>query len=205
MLAGAVALLGAAAATPAPAQTSGGAARPSPSAGPVAEPAPPSDPAPAPPPPARLDRPARPPPPPRLPTVAAPLPGLESLPGGGWRLRFGAGTSALPPAAAGTLGDLSRRLLSQEPPVAGPGGGGRFTVVAQASGPADDLSVARRLSLARGIAVKDALVAGGLPATRIDIRPMGRTEDTVDAVDIIPPETRAPQPPQGGAPGGGGR
>ena len=38
--------------------------------------------------------------------------------------------------------------------------------------------------------MKQALVAGGLPATRIDIRPMGRTEEAADVVDVQPPGYR---------------
>jgi outer membrane protein OmpA-like peptidoglycan-associated protein len=50
-----------------------------------------------------------------------------------------------------------------------------------------DASAARRLSLARALAVKQALAEGGLPPTRIDLRPLGRTEEAVDAVDVLPP------------------
>jgi hypothetical protein len=42
--------------------------------------------------------------------------------------------------------------------------------------------------------VKEALVAGGLPATRIDIRPLGRTGDAMDAVDVQPPGLRRAAP-----------
>jgi hypothetical protein len=76
-------------------------------------------------------------------------------------------------------------------------------VLAQASGPAADVSSARRVSLARGLAVKEALVAGGLPPTRIDIRPMGRTEEAADAVDVLPPGyAPAPRPADGATPAG---
>jgi hypothetical protein len=145
----------------------------------------PADPAPAPPDPANLA--AR-------PGLAAPAPatpagrpftlppGMEALPDGAWRLRFPAGREAPPRAADAALAELGRRLA------AGPEG--RVVLLAQSSGPAD-VSTARRVSLARGLAVKEALVAGGLAATRIDIRPMGRTEEAADAVDVQPPGTRA--------------
>lgn len=106
--------------------------------------------------------------------------GLEALPNGGARLRFPAGTDSLPQGAEGSLADLGRRIA------AGPAG--RVTVTAQASGPVADISAARRTSLARAIAVKQALAAGGLAPTRIDLRPMGRTGEAFDAVDIQPPE-----------------
>jgi hypothetical protein len=41
---------------------------------------------------------------------------------------------------------------------------------------------------ARALAVKAALAEGGLPPTRIDLRPQGRTEEAADAVDVLPPE-----------------
>jgi len=95
--------------------------------------------------------------------------GMEALPEGGFRLRFADGTAALPAEAAGSLAGLGSQLA------AGPAG--RVVVTGQASGPVADISIARRLSLARGLAVKQALAAGGLAPTRIDLRPMGRTAD----------------------------
>jgi hypothetical protein len=149
-------------------------------------PAPP-DPALAPPAPARL-QPDAPPwtadPLPR-PRPSSPLPGLEPRADGGWRLRLPAGGDpALPAAAQASLGELGRRLAAQPQ--------GRITVIAQVSGPATDVSAARRLSLARGIAVKEAMTAGGLAETRIDIRPAGRTAEAVDAVDVLPPGVPVP-------------
>lgn len=159
------------------------AAQPEPGQPAAPEPLPP-DPAPAPPAPARLDAPAPAAPAPAPAAATRPLAGLETLPGGGWRLRFADGQKAVPPPAAVALAELARRLAQQE--------AGRFTLESQVSGPAADVSAARRLSLHRGIAVKEALVAGGLPGTRIDIRPLGRTEAAVDAVDILPPEVQRP-------------
>ncbi|MCB4821784.1 OmpA family protein [Roseicella aerolata] len=149
----------------------------------------PAEPAPAPP--APVDLSVRPPPapPPAAPVAAArPFalpPGMEALPEGAWRLRFSPGAEAPPRTAEPALAELGRRLA------AGPEG--RVVLLAQASGPAD-ISAARRLSLARGVAVKEALVAGGLPATRIDIRPLGRTGDATDAVDVQPPGLRRAAP-----------
>ena len=114
------------------------------------------------------------------PATAAPvplvldLPGLERLPQGGWRV---AGP-ALPPSLA-TLG----RALAE----AVPEGRGRVTLVAEVSAPPDDPSTARRESLARAVAVRGALERGGLPVTRMDIRPLGRTAAARDVVDILPP------------------
>ncbi|MBX9698975.1 MAG: hypothetical protein K2X74_06045, partial [Acetobacteraceae bacterium] len=104
---------------------------------------------------------------------------LEPRADSGWRLRFAPGTPALPQGSGASLGELGRRLAGQPD--------GRVTVIAQVAGPAEDVSTARRLALARGLAVKAALVAGGLEETRIDIRPLGRTEEATDAADILPP------------------
>ncbi|MFC7688527.1 OmpA family protein [Paeniroseomonas aquatica] len=112
---------------------------------------------------------------------------MEALPEGGFRLRFADGTAALPAEAAGSLAGLGSQLA------AGPAG--RVVVTGQASGPVADISIARRLSLARGLAVKQALAAGGLAPTRIDLRPMGRTADAADAVDVLPRRRNPPVRP----------
>jgi hypothetical protein len=117
------------------------------------------------------------------PALPLPLPaGMSPLPGGAYRLGLRAGETALPAATAPTLAEIGRRLAAASAP-----GHGRITVEGQASGPANDASAARRLSLARAIAVRDALVAGGLEETRIDVRALGRTAAALDAADILPP------------------
>jgi hypothetical protein len=40
--------------------------------------------------------------------------------------------------------------------------------------------------------VREALVLGGLPETRVDVRPLGRTEARRDVVDILPPGVARP-------------
>lgn len=117
--------------------------------------------------------------------IATPA-GLEALPEGGWRLRFAPEQEAPPAAAEAALATLGGRLAALPE--------GRVTLLAQASGPAKDVSTARRRSLARGLAVKAALVSGGLAATRIDLRPMGRTPEAADAVDVQPPGLRPAAP-----------
>jgi hypothetical protein len=114
--------------------------------------------------------------------VAGPLQGLQTLPQGGFRLRMtGTDLTAAQTAAVQALG----RDLAALPQ-------GRITVEAQVAGPAEDVSAARRLSLARAQAVKSALVAGGLTPTRIDLRPLGRLSAPQDAVDILPPGVASP-------------
>ena len=138
----------------------------------------PPEPTPAPPPPVQLT-PLR----PQTPqAVAGPLQGLHNLPQGGFRLRMtGTDLTAAQTAAVQALG----RDLAALPR-------GRITVEAQVAGPAEDVSAARRLSLARAQAVKSALVAGGLTPTRIDLRPLGRLSAPQDAVDILPPGVASP-------------
>jgi outer membrane protein OmpA-like peptidoglycan-associated protein len=117
-----------------------------------------------------------PPPPLALPS------GMAPLTDGAYRLSFRVGETALPTNTAATLSEIGRRLAAATPP-----GTGRITVEGHASGPANDVSAARRLSLARATAVRDALVAGGLDETRVDVRALGRTPLALDAADILPP------------------
>lgn len=146
------------------------------------------DPAPAPPAPPRL-APEGAPVVPSLPEAGPPAPpGMEALPSGGVRLRLA--SERLDPAVEQALRALGARLAALP--------AGRVTVEAQVAGPADDVSTARRASLARAQAVKAALVAGGLDATRIDLRPLGRLAAGADLVDVLPPGVASPN---GGARG----
>lgn len=141
----------------------------------------PPEPPPAPPAPPRLAPEGA--PTPAQPTPGDPLPtGMAVLPTGGVRLVLE--SAALDPAQARALEILGRRLAALP--------AGRITVEAQVSAPANDVSVARRASLARAQAVKAALIAGGLPATRIDLRPLGRLPAGVDRVDVLPPGVASP-------------
>jgi outer membrane protein OmpA-like peptidoglycan-associated protein len=138
--------------------------------------------------------PSAPPAPPRLapegaamapssPAAGPPLPpGMAALPEGGVRIALGA--APLDPAQARALEGLGRAMAAIP--------AGRITIEAQVSGPANDVSMARRASLARAQAVKAALVAGGLPATRIDLRPLGRLPGAADRVDVLPPGVASP-------------
>ncbi len=119
---------------------------------------------------------------------AAPAPplalpgGMSPLRDGAYRVAFLVGQSALQPGMAPTLAEIGRRLAA-----ANAAGTGRITIEGHASGPAADAATARRISLARAIAVRDALVAGGLDETRVDVRALGRTNAALDAADILPP------------------
>jgi hypothetical protein len=142
----------------------------------------PPEPPPVPPPPVRLAPEGGPQVP--APAVAGPPmpPGIAPLPEGGVRIAMAG--AALDPAQAQALAVLGRALAALP--------AGRITVEAQVSGPANDASMARRASLARAQAVKAALVAGGLPATRIDLRPLGRVGNGADRVDVLPPGVASP-------------
>jgi hypothetical protein len=115
------------------------------------------------------NRPAPPAAPPSLPA------GVEALPDGGIRI-LGAALDGAPRQA---LVEYGRRLAVSPT--------GRVTVLAEVAGPALDPHLARRASLARAQAAKAALIEGGLPPTRIDLRPLGRTESGADRLDVLPP------------------
>lgn len=61
-----------------------------------------------------------------------------------------------------------------------------YNVLAYAAGKADDASVARRLALSRALAVRSALVAEGIPSSRIYVRALGTQAGggPADRVDI---------------------
>jgi len=160
-----------------------GPAAPGPAApAPAQEQAPvPPEPAAAPPAPARLNGAA----------TAAPTPaqaawpaGMVLLDNGALRLRLAA--DAPDAAQRRAIEEIGRRLAAIP--------AGRVVVEVQVSGYPRDHSLARRQALSRALAVKAALVAGGLEATRIDLRPLGRLDPPADFVDILPPGARSTTP-----------
>ncbi len=104
---------------------------------------------------------------------------MQALGNGGWRILLPPEARDLPGGLRATLAEIAQRLKTTTT--------GRVTIIAQAPAPALEHSFARRLSLERAIATRNALVAGGLEATRIDLRPVGRQPNGVDVVDILPP------------------
>jgi hypothetical protein len=126
---------------------------------------------------------------PPAPPPPDPLADVETRPGGGYWLRVATPAEApLDPAATRAVEAIGRRLAEAAE-------GGRVTVLAQVAARPEttDVSTQRRLALSRALAVKAALVAGGLDPTRIDLRPLGRTAEGLDAVDILPPGARQQQ------------
>lgn len=119
--------------------------------------------------------PARPPAPPPVSATAGTTASPENA---GLRLEFKSDQSDLSPAANGAIGDLVKAIPAG-PTVT-------FNVVAFAAGAADDPSVARRMSLARGLSVRAALIADGVPSTRIYVRALGAAggDGPPDRVDL---------------------
>lgn len=109
--------------------------------------------------------------------------GLIPLPGGGWRLLLAPEALEPTPAQRAALAGIGRQLAAETT--------GRVTLWAEVS-QGEDVSAPRRRALQRARAVRAALVAGGLPETRVDIRPLGHTEARRDVVDILPPGLARP-------------
>ena len=128
--------------------------------------------------------PIAPPPPPAQAAPPSPPPISDSATsaatatGGGLRVTFGTGESDLSPASAAAI----HRLVQAVPP----GDSTSFNVVAYAAGTPEDPSTARRLSLARALAVRSALIADGISSSRIYVRALGSNagDATPDRVDL---------------------
>ena len=118
---------------------------------------------------------AKPPEPPPVSATAATKATPESS---GLRLIFQPTESDLSPAANGAIGDLVKATLT--------GATVTYNVVAYAAGVSDDPSVARRMSLSRGLAVRAALIADGVGSTRIYVRALGAGDGDApaDRVDL---------------------
>lgn len=66
-------------------------------------------------------------------------------------------------------------------------GAARIEIEAYGGAPGDKSSDARRLSLKRGLAVRQLLIDSGIPSNRIDVRAMGGVDDSgpADRVDVF--------------------
>ena len=116
--------------------------------------------------------------PPAPPPIAAGAATAATATNAGLRLTFATGQSDLSPGSA----DSIKRFVQAAPA----GDATTFNVLAYATGAPDDPSVARRLSLARAIAVREALMADGVPSTRIYLRALGSQhgDGPADRVDL---------------------
>ncbi|HEY1932034.1 MAG TPA: OmpA family protein [Acetobacteraceae bacterium] len=106
--------------------------------------------------------PAKPPPPP--PVVATATTAAAKMPAG-LQLTFASDASDLSPDSAAAI----KQLVVTTPS----GGDTTFNVLAYAAGAANDPSEPRRLSLARALAVRSALIADGVSSARIYVRALG--------------------------------
>jgi outer membrane protein OmpA-like peptidoglycan-associated protein len=125
------------------------------------------------PPPAAAGSPPPPPPPVSDTATTAAAPTIAGL-----RLTFAPGQSDLSPESAASIKQLAE--------AATPGEATMFNVSAYAPGKPDDPSTARRMSLSRAMAVRSALVAGGVPSARIFVRALGEQhgDGPPDRVDV---------------------
>ncbi|EFH11176.1 hypothetical protein, partial [Teichococcus cervicalis] len=120
-----------------------------------------------------------------LPQPGLPLArGIEALPTGGWRLTGALAEGRADAVAQNALSGIGRWLAQTE---------GRVTIIAQVSGPAEDVSAAHRAALDHGRALRRLLEQAGLDGTRIDIRALGRTAEARDAIELLPPAARQKQ------------
>jgi outer membrane protein OmpA-like peptidoglycan-associated protein len=127
------------------------------------------------PPPPAAAQPVAPPPPPPVSDSAA---SAATTTDAGLRVTFGAGQTDLSPASAAAI-----KSIVQSAPA---GDSTSFNVMAYAAGTLEDPSTARRLSLARALAVRSALMADGVTSSRIYVRALGATggDEAPDRVDL---------------------
>ena len=126
--------------------------------------------------------------------LAAPAPGTPTAPA----------TSAPPvqTAAASTVGSSADAALKFKPGVTDLGGGAqpildalagrllanqelRVELISHATGAAEDAMEARRVSLARAVAVRAYLVEKGIKSLRIDVRALGNRADSGPVADQV--------------------
>jgi outer membrane protein OmpA-like peptidoglycan-associated protein len=128
-------------------------------------------------------QPVAPPPPPPISDSAA---SAATSTGTGLRVTFGAGQADLSPASAEAI-----KSIVQSAPM---GDSTSFNVVAYAAGTPEDPSTARRLSLARALAVRSALMADGVGSSHIYVRALGAAggDEAPDRVDLAVMGANAP-------------
>ena len=115
---------------------------------------------------------------PPLQTAAAPALAAGGL-GRLTRIPFPVGTADLPDSAKVTLDSLAQGLARDQK---------RVQLVAYASGSGDEANQARRLSLARALAVRTYLIEHGIATARLDVRALGNRSEAdspPDRVDIV--------------------
>jgi outer membrane protein OmpA-like peptidoglycan-associated protein len=93
------------------------------------------------------------------------------------QLKFGVGATDLPAGNQPVLDSVVNRLLAND--------NLRVQVIAHATGGADDAMEARRVSLARAVAVRAYLIEKGVRSLRIDVRALGNRADGGPAADQV--------------------
>jgi len=108
-----------------------------------------------------------------LPRVNFPRDGGQIL-----RIDFLGASTRLTPDAKRSLASLAATMAESD---------GRLQLKAYAGGTVETLSSARRLSLSRALAVRSFLIEKRIRSTRIDVRALGRAEDSgpPERVDIV--------------------
>ena len=131
---------------------------------------------------------AHPPPPPAVP-VADDAPGAATRIDGGLRVTFGPDRFELNPSTAAALRAFGEGLSSQTAT--------NITIYAYAAGSSDDPSTPRRLSLARALAARAALIEAGIPSPRIYPRALGPEGGSAspDRVDVVAGKSNPPPAP----------
>lgn len=131
-----------------------------------------------------------PPPPVQRPATSATAGSTTAATTDGLRVIFASGKSDLTPESATALTDFAKKVPAGE--------NISLNVVAFSAGTPEDPSTARRLSLARALAIRTALMADGIASTRIYVRAMGVPAGTdtgpLDRVDIAVLGASNPQP-----------
>jgi outer membrane protein OmpA-like peptidoglycan-associated protein len=93
------------------------------------------------------------------------------------RVRFSIGKADVPAQAQATLDGVAQRLMTSQV---------RVKLAAFSGKAGDRSSAARRLSLARALAIRSYLVAKGVPVDRVDVLAFGGATDGVsDRVDVL--------------------
>ena len=115
------------------------------------------------------------------PVPESPKPAVANL-----RIPFGADQTDLGKEGTAALDALLHSAYEGGPPA--------FTILAYAAGSPDDPSSARRLSLARAMAARNALMSDGVPSRRITVRALGSQAagGPPDRVDVSATPSTAP-------------
>lgn len=95
-------------------------------------------------------------------------------------IKFAPGLTDLPPSSQPVLDTVAARLIASDAL--------RVQLVARATGGADQAMEARRISLARAVAVRAYLIDKGVPRLRMDVRALGNRADdgpVNDQVDLL--------------------